>query len=201
MITLRWMECSLSAVSLLVFPEFIEFNWNSLEQLHLFFFLIFFFLFPVKRWPVIRRRSARALRGVDFLDVIEYIYCRLVHTVHCSTLLLPSKSRLSHSFDSFLITEVAESGIPAAHFYYTWTLKCCRLGERKWKVKRRREEGKYWSRLSKLSATFKLLWTTAGILPASDGFNSLLHCSPQPLFLLFSSFLTSKMDFMCVYAP
>ena len=64
-------------------------------------------------------------------------------------------------------------------------------GERGW-------EGKYWSRLSELSATFKLLWTTAGTLPASDGFNSLLHCSPQPPSLLFSLFLTSKMDFLCV---
>lgn len=60
------------------------------------------------------------------------------------------------------------------------------------------EEGKYRSRASKLSATFKLLWTTAGILPASDGFNSSLHRSLQPLSPLFSSFLSSKMDSVCV---
>lgn len=99
-------------------------------------------------------------------------------------------------FDSFLITEVAESGKPAARFYYTWALKCCRLREKKWKMTK--GEGRYWSRLSELPATFKLLWTSAGTLPASDGFNSLLHCSPQPLLLYFSSFLASRMAWKSV---
>lgn len=46
--TVEWTERSLSAVSLVVSPEFIESNRILLEQLHLFFFFIFFFSFPVK---------------------------------------------------------------------------------------------------------------------------------------------------------
>ena len=50
-------------------------------------------------------------------------------------LFLLSRTWHFESFDFFffiLIKEVAESGIPAAHFYYTWTLRC--------QLRRREEE-------------------------------------------------------------
>lgn len=60
-------------------------------------------------------------------------------------------------------------------FYYTWSLKCWQR-----RSEEEEEEGKYWGRPLKLSATFKLLWPTSGILPASDDFSSLLHRSAAP---------------------
>lgn len=64
-------------------------------------------------------------------------------------LFLLSRTWQFESFDFFffiLIKEVAESGIPAAHFYYTWTLRC----------RHRRRRG--------ASCYVYSLWTPAGIL-------------------------------------
>ena len=67
-----------------------------------------------------------------------------------------------------------------------------------WQRRSREEEEKCWRRLSELSASFKLLWTTAGILPAWDGFSSLLHHSLQ-LLCYFSSFVLQ--NGLCACAP
>lgn len=64
----------------------------------LFHFLSPYFLLSARPW------SDRAPWGVDFWMSLNIFIVGLC-TVHSGALLLPSKSRLCHSFDSFLITE------------------------------------------------------------------------------------------------
>ena len=146
------------------------------------------------------------------LDVAECVYFQLVLSVQQRRFVVSQRDSTVSLLSFFFfpsITEVAESGVTCSSFLIIHALwNAGRLAEEEEEGKKKKkkkekwragwEEAKYWSSLSKLSATFKLLWTTAGILPASDGLNSLLHCSPQPLSPLFSSFLTFKMDSECV---
>ncbi len=67
--------------------------------------------------------------------------------MHSSALLLPSTTRLFGSFEAFLITEAAESGIPAAHFLLYMNFKMLQT----WREEVKSEggkEGEKWSFLS-----------------------------------------------------
>ena len=141
------------------------------------------------------------------LDVAECVYFQLVLSVQQRRFVVSQRDSTVSLLSFFFfpsITEVAESGVTCSSFLIIHALwNAGRLAEEEEGKKKKKEkwragweEAKYWSSLSKLSATFKLLWTTAGILPASDGLNSLLHCSPQPLSPLFSSFLTLLYSFL-----
>lgn len=73
------------------------------------------------------------------LNIFTVVLC--THSAQWRFLVTRRDSTVSLPFDSFLITEVAESGIPAAHFYYTWTLK-------RWQARREEVKRRWWRRES-----------------------------------------------------